>query len=443
MELMERPALHLRTRPLSVLSPASVTAAGSSEVAATDHSPMEVSINVTEQLADDLFAYWADRVSPFHEKMWAEPRDGNLVEEQTSEILRKVGQEYRCIVKVRFEPASAPNATSYFSISRNQSHCGDVHRLEWQADVFEFALSAVVRAHPEVFVRPFQFYLDTSDGTRDDYRSVFSLLGLPLLGSCVGPQNKETIPFPDFHSLIGIFSAEADQNGNPQFPESALPFVERFASIYSGQEPSYDWDNKARKAVYRGACVGTIDPDARDWTVVPLRPQICDKWKLSELIDIGFSPLDMDPDFHFDFQHHLHLTRSCKACETVDGTVMDRPRMASGYRFQLGIDGVGYSYDSTIWKMLSNSTVFFLRPDTQATNLYHAWWYPALKAYHNYIPSTVSELESKVQWCIAEENEVACRQIAKEGRNLVTQGINPESTKRYMFLVLEHLHNSQ
>lgn len=404
-----------------------------------DASPMEVSIKVTDALADDLFTYWRRRVSPFQEKILL---GGRLIEEDTGKLLREVGQEYRCIVRVSFTPPSVRNQTSYFSISRNQSHC-EIGRFAWQADVLEFALSAVVRENLEVFKRPFRFYFDMSDGTRDDYLSVFYRLGLPLLSSCVGANNKEAMPFPDFHSLIGIYSADSKQNGNPPFPASALSFVDRFASIYRGVEPSYDWDTKVRKAVYRGACIGTIDPDARDWTVVPLRQQLCDKWKLSELMDIGFTPLNVDEDFHFDFQQHLHLTRNCKVCETVEGTVLDRSSMVSRYRFQIAVDGVGYSFDSTVWKMLSNSTVYFLRPDTRATNLYHAWWYPALQAYHNYIPSTVSELESKINWCIAQENEEVCRQIAKNARYLMEVGVNPSNTRHYMFRVLQYLHDQQ
>jgi hypothetical protein len=64
-------------------------------------------------------------------------------------------------------------------------------------------------------LKPFDFYLDATDGTRNN-RGLFDRLGVPVLSLSRSPRDRRTLPVPDPHMLMGVLSGSARY---PTLPE--------------------------------------------------------------------------------------------------------------------------------------------------------------------------------------------------------------------------------
>jgi len=87
--------------------------------------------------------------------------------------------------------------------------------------------------------------------------------------------------------------------------------------------------------------------------------------------------------------------------------------MAASYRYQLAIDGHGPSYDATVWKFLSRSTVFLaeLSFDTRLELLYYQY----LEEGQDYLRVTPDTLGLALRSCQSQPSR--CRRIASNGYN--------------------------
>lgn len=109
------------------------------------------------------------------------------------------------------------------------------------------------------------------------------------------------------------------------------------------------------------------------------------------------------------------------------------------YKYQLALDGHGPSYDATIWKLLSNSAVFFVHDDYRRTHLWNMYYYPFLSPGKHYFPSSVSEVVKDIEWCLA--NDAFCADMAEAARGAVQCLLRFEVLVEYYRLLLQLLHD--
>jgi len=69
-------------------------------------------------------------------------------------------------------------------------------------------------------LQPFSFYIDTTDGTRNNPR-LFQQLRVPILTVSRSPTDRDTVPVPDIDMLLGVFT-DWDYQALPNAADQAL-----------------------------------------------------------------------------------------------------------------------------------------------------------------------------------------------------------------------------
>jgi len=105
------------------------------------------------------------------------------------------------------------------------------------------------------------------------------------------------------------------------------------------------------------------------------------------------------------------------------------------YKYQLTIDGHGPSYDASIWKLASNSTVFFLRDDSG--HALEMFYYPLLQPQINYIPANISQVTAAIRHC--QKNDMLCRKVAEGALATMTCFLKLEYMINYTSSILDIL----
>ena len=106
------------------------------------------------------------------------------------------------------------------------------------------------------------------------------------------------------------------------------------------------------------------------------------------------------------------------------------------YKYQATVDGFAASYDGTVWKLLSNSVVFFVASDDNPWR-FELWFMPLLSPRVTHFETTVSQMGSSVSWCI--ENDVACKNMAAAARQIMGCAMRPEVILEYTSGILRHV----
>jgi hypothetical protein len=110
-------------------------------------------------------------------------------------------------------------------------------------------------------------------------------------------------------------------------------------------------------------------------------------------------------------------------------------------RYQLIVDGFGYSYDSSFWKLSSNSTVFWLFSDTSTTSRekpWHTpslpptwlpWYYPLLQPGRDFFSVSIEEILPMIKYC--EDHLQRCEEMAIRSRKILSR-VNTEIYFEYV-----------
>ena len=66
------------------------------------------------------------------------------------------------------------------------------------------------------------------------------------------------------------------------------------------------------------------------------------------------------------------------------------------------------------------------------------FFYPLLEPYKHYIPTSVTDLESSVQWCV--DNDSACEEIAEEAYKVTIKMLDAGFVTSYTTAILKQAH---
>ena len=215
------------------------------------------------------------------------------------------------------------------------------------------------------------------------------------VGCSVNSRNFHAIPILDAHHLweckkITVYNPDYDL----QFDHT--PF-----------------DNKINKIVWRGGLIPTF---SEDLNLLYLRKDVCDKWIDNSNFDIGVSNNNTPYSKSF-----LNLNDYTK------------------YKYILNIDGYGASFDGTIWKLRSTSLVIWITdPNNQMYML--EWYFPLLKPYVHYVPSSIDKLQETFDWC--EENPEECKKIITNSTILINNILqNTDAYHQALFARFNEIYN--
>ncbi|GAX73116.1 hypothetical protein CEUSTIGMA_g569.t1 [Chlamydomonas eustigma] len=135
----------------------------------------------------------------------------------------------------------------------------------------------------------------------------------------------------------------------------------------------------------------------------------------------------------------------CKACKCC----LSEGRMSLSdmlkFKYQILVDGYSASWDSSFWKLSSNSVVFFLRPQSEqlidSKQCWALWWYPSLREGGHFIHASVQELPGLLNACLKKEKGEPCRHIARRAQAAVREAASFTATLQYLFQVLSLVQN--
>ncbi len=348
----------------------------------------------------------------------------NALDTNTTKILSDLGlvssSDY-CIALFTFD------GKSFASKEEFQYHCNGSQTRPIMANrvkLYEAIFNSVMEENPASrHWLSFDFYVDVTSGSRLN-PALQQSLSLPVLTQSQNPLDRHGIPLPDSHTFLALL----DRSKYARLIPAAMQSASKVLHLRYQAPPAFPFENKQSRLVYRASCIATLDsysvnPGAR----LPIRADLCKLYWNSTLFDIGLS-----------VKTNRNMN-SCPCC-LCNKSHLDVSYMRN-FKYQLNVDGHGASYDANAWKLLSNSTVFFLIPDKSPEQLvFEAMLYPALLPFVHYVPATVSNLTNAVQWCM--DNEVRCASIAASGMSVALELFDVDAVLRYTFQILDFLHEN-
>jgi hypothetical protein len=246
------------------------------------------------------------------------------------------------------------------SIAPSNSNVNALPRIKWYTDYFNkinnnYSFTFLLN-HLDIF---------TSNLEIDN-------LNMISFGGSINYNNYKVIPIIDAHHLWDV-TKFAVYNPNYVIDFDNTPY-----------------ENKINKIVWRGSLYPTF---LNNGTLIELRKELCNKWIHNKHFNIGV--INSNSIINKEYLTIKEFTK---------------------YKYILSIDGFGSTYDAIIWKLRSTSLIIWITDENN--NMYSlGWFYPLLKPYVHYVPSSIDNLENTFKWC--EENSTKCKEIIENSTKLI------------------------
>lgn len=107
------------------------------------------------------------------------------------------------------------------------------------------------------------------------------------------------------------------------------------------------------------------------------------------------------------------------------------------YKYLISLDGNTCAWERVPWIMLSNSVL--IKQETSKIQ----WFYPALKAYYNYVPvnERITDLFEQYNWM--KNNDAKVRIISENATNFIKKDLMPEDIDSHMAIILDQYNKIQ
>lgn len=223
----------------------------------------------------------------------------------------------------------------------------------------------------------FDFYLDSQD-VHYGIGSNIVFTGNKLY------DNNHSICIPDAHYTIGML-------GNKQFDN-------KFTDLSKHYENKFvEWSEKYNKAIIRASKFPTFK------------------------FDNQYKKLESEST-----RHKLYELKS----DFIDNdSTFITPKEMSKYKILLHTDGIGGSWDSLAWKLLSGSLVIYIINDDVHKLRWIQWFDNKIKAYEHYIPCTLENLEKTIDYYL--KNQTIAKEIGFNGYKLAKEIYNLKNSDTY------------
>ena len=317
--------------------------------------------------------------------------------------------------------------------------------MHWRLKRMMNIYQALIDRNREVLTpgTDFEFFVDVTDATRTS-PGLFKALARPVLAmNRAGSMgDRYTLPIPDIYQLIGLNALHNWTQLDTMIEfELSLPPKYDFSSYVT------PWRYKRPEVVYRGMLYPTFNTDRVG--IYRPRIEVCNSYCLNESqrrdgIDIGFSDA------------MTSMWGRCPLCSPSQA--LPFYEMAQKSRYQLNIDGIGAPYDGSLWKMASNSTVFYVLsvPEMQNASrnyfdtyksfpplpiLWQSWYSMFVKPNKHYIAIPPDYIEQAMAYC--DEHIEECESIARLAHETIVRVVKPEVVETYVMATLKHLQQWQ
>ena len=285
----------------------------------------------------------------------------------------------------------------------------------------------------------FDFFIDLNDGTAID-AELFEALGRPLLSQSFAPSRGDiyTIPIPDTHMTIAMAKELTPNNVLQAFKHSDM------SSHYKVSKSA--WIGKLNSVVYRGQDLETRYFLNGGKVLYPRR-------RLVESICVLANKKN---DQDICQAYNIHLSGAKTKCSNCSLAKLSSRHTSSSWRYQVNVDGHGQSYDGSIWKLLSNSTVIWVITDAQPHHnmsvqqtafsqntdpMFQAWYSSYIKPNCHYITAPPEKVTDAYLWCQCHPRE--CERMAMAAADTVHKVVQPAVVKEYFKQLLTYLQNWQ
>lgn len=287
----------------------------------------------------------------------------------------------------------------------------------------------------------FEFFIDVKDATPID-KDLFEVLGRPLLSQSFAPSRGDvyTIPIPDLHMTAAMATT--------LIPQNTVHALNGFGSSLSHNYriSKSSWIEKLNSIVYRGGEIGsTLNFIQGGQRFIP-------RTRLIESICVLSNKNDQEKCQTYNIQL-ASAKPKCSNCAIVN---LSSRQMSSGWRYQVNVDGYGQSYDGSIWKLLSNSTVIWVISDAQASQnisvqqttlssltdpMFQSWYSSFIKPNCHFISAPPEKVTDAYWWCQCHPQE--CETMAMAAVKTVQKVVKPAVVREYLKQLLTYLQNWQ
>ncbi len=190
------------------------------------------------------------------------------------------------------------------------------------------------------------------------------------------------------------------------------------------------WENKKNMIFWRGSPNGSLKTGYYDSNGYHIS-NMSSLPRLSLVLFSKIYPQMIDAKFSY----RINAKQGKKMAESIDILFNQDYQRASEeehlkYKYLISIDGNTCAWLRVPWIMLSNSVL--LKQNSHNIE----WFYPALKAYYNFIPVSedLSDLFSKIEWM--KLNDEKLKIISLNAQKFVENNLMPEDIEKQMVIIL-------
>lgn len=315
--------------------------------------------------------------------------------------------------------------------------------FSYRRKMFVSILQSIVDNYPDVILTDddFDFFIDVSDATAIN-PNLFTALRRPLLtqGIARSSGDKYTLPYPDMYQ-ISVFNMWMNWTKSTLTPDLQA-WTTVLSKRYIINQFTTPWRDKVHGVIFCGTNHTTLNPHNRSEWLHPRQDvgyfyssENCTRRNCSNSDDKSYGSIT------------IHLKRR--------GEIVYNPnQMGKGWRYQLNIDGISTSFDGTVWKLSSNSTVFYIIPDPAMQQssrdyfklhgsfktipmVWEGWYSPLFHPNIHFLAIAPDQIEDALQWCETFENQ--CEQMAINARKTAEHVLNPHVMYSYVARLLKYL----
>lgn len=268
------------------------------------------------------------------------------------------------------------------------------------------------------FTGKFCALFDLADATRN-FKELYALMpDVPFFSFAKGRNDDRSILLPDPHFMLSVSWLEKREDIIPEMMKGFAQHVSQAYNETHFKVHGKSWDEKQNQMVYRGSCHPTIDPSTSIDHRINKRGLFCSaSTYLSTMVD-----------FAIKCSAVMDVNNACSAC--CDVKSLSRDYMARNFKYQLVIDGHGPSYDATIWKFLSKSTVFFGVPINTEEKTLSLFYYKVLRENRDFYIINEENWKHKIDFCRSHQDD--CKKVAESGYEKITQILRWKYVEQYI-----------
>ncbi|KAI8114399.1 hypothetical protein M9434_002524 [Picochlorum sp. BPE23] len=276
-------------------------------------------------------------------------------------------------------------------------------------DLYELFLT---RALSRSKLGRFAFIMNFADATRHAPR-LYSLLDwVPFASFGKSSEDKVSFLLPDPHMVLGLAWLD---HVTDVIPPSMVGFAMHVSKYYnvSYQDKPRKWQSRVSTLRYRGGCHPTIDPESIGGHMLT-RGEFC--LSLYNEHHVDYRLVSSGTQHCSSSSDRMQYMESCSPC--CSNASLPLYENSTAYKYQLILDGYGPSYDGSIWKFLSCSTI--LKGEHSSGTRLVQFYEDFLTRGDDYLVVNATNVTQTISICEGDDT-VDCARVGSNGCSKVSE----------------------